>query len=149
MARFLDHLDVRLVGHKRWMTLATLRYESDVAKRTIVVPAEFITDFASVPRVPFAYLIAGARAPGPSTIHDYWYQNPDIEDRPLGDSVFFEAAGVNQPELGFYAESDVIRGLMWSGIRAGGWWPWMRHGKRAATLNPIWTASAWPEVQTP
>lgn len=149
MARFLDPLDVRLVGPKRWMTLTAFRYESDVAQRTITVPAEFITDFASVPRLPLAYLIAGDRAPGPSTIHDYWYQHPDMDDRPLGDSVFLEAMKVHQPELGFEAETPGVRELMWSAVRVGGWWPWRQHGKRAAILNPIWTASAWPEVQTP
>ena len=129
------------------MTLAPLRYESDLAASTIIVPAEFITDLASVPRLPLAYLIAGARAPGPSVIHDYWYQHPDLDDRQLGDGVFAEAMAVHQPDLGFEAEMAPIRGLMWGAVRSGGWLPWMRHGKRAASLNPIWSASKWPEVQ--
>ncbi len=147
MAGFLDPLDIRLKGYKRWMTLAGLRYRSDVAAREIQVPPEFITDLASVPRAPLAYLIAGDRAPGPAVIHDYLYVHPDWEDRTLADAVLLEAMAAHQPDLGFEAENAVIRNMMWAAVRAGGWLPWMRHEKRAAALNPIWTASAWPEVQ--
>ena len=147
MARFLDRLDVRLVGSNRWMTLTQFRFESDVAQRIITVPAEFITDFSSVPRAPLAYLLAGGRAPGPATIHDYGYQHPDTENRPLWDAVFLEAMTVNQPDLGFEAEAPGIRDAMWAAVRSFGWIPWSRHRQRATQLNPIWTATAWPEVQ--
>jgi len=65
----------------------------------------------------------------------------------MADAILLEAMAVNQPELGFEAEAAPIRGLMWSAVRSFGWIPWRRHGKRAANLNPIWTATAWPEVQ--
>lgn len=147
MSAFLDPLRVRLIGPDRWILEAPFRYQSDVAGRTFEASAEFITDFSSVPRLPFAYLIAGGRCPQAAVPHDYLYQHPDWDDRATADAVFWEAAGVTQPELGIFAESDRIRRLMWAGIRAGGWKPWRDHGKRAAVLNPIWTASAWPEVQ--
>ena len=148
MARFLDHLDLRLHGAGRWITLAPLRYESDAAGQTITVPADFVTDLASTPRfLPISYALAGGRAPGPAVVHDWLYVHDDWEDRALADAIFHEAMGVDQPDLGFEAEPAVIRSLMWSGVRAVGWWPWQRHKQRQAELNPVWTASAWPEVQ--
>ena len=149
MARFLDRLDLLLMGRKKWMTHTQLRYESDVAKRTIVVPAELVTNLASVPRLPLAYMLAGERAPGPAVVHDYLYLRPDWGNRALADAVFLEAMAVDQPELGFEAELAPVRGLMWSAVRSFGWIPWRNHGKRNAALNPIWDREGWPEVQTP
>jgi uncharacterized protein DUF1353 len=145
--RFLDPLSVRLYGRNRWITERRFRLESEAAQRIIEVPAEFVTDFASVPRLPLAYLIAGNRCPQAALPHDFLYQHPDFDDRALGDAVFLEAAGITQPELGIEAEDPTVRRMMYAGIRAGGWWAWQSHGKRAAALNPIWTASRWPEVQ--
>ena len=145
MPAFLTPLDVRQRGYKKWMTLAPLVYESSVAQRRITVPAEFITDLASVPRLPLAYLIAGDRAPGPAVIHDWLYQWPEWGDRALADSVLLEAMACEQPVLGYEAESKVIRGLMWSAVRAGGWHAWNDH-KRVAQLNPVWTREGFPET---
>ena len=144
MSAFLDPLRLKLAGRNLWVTEARFRYPSDVAGRIIEVPTEFYTDLASAPRLPFAYLIAGGRCPQAAVPHDFLYQHPDWENRPLADAVYLEAAGVTQPECGIEAESDIVRYLMYGGIRAGGWWPWMRHRKRAAAMNPIWTATAWP-----
>ena len=148
MSAFLDPLRLRLIGPDRWILEDRFRYQSDVAGQIIESPLDFITDLASVPRLPFAYLIAGGRCPQAAVPHDLLYQHPDWEDRPLADAVFWEAAGVTQPSLGIYAESNRIRRLMWAGIRAGGWKPWMDHRKRSQMLNPVWTATAaWPGVQ--
>jgi len=147
MARFLGPLDIRTAGKRRWITLSPLTYESDRYGLPITVPAEFISDLASVPRAPLAFMLTGERAPGPAVLHDWLYQHDNWEDRALADEIFREAMSVNQPEFGFEAEPAAIRILMWSGVRAGGWWPWLRHGKRRSQLNPIWTATVWPEVQ--
>lgn len=143
MAAFCSTLDIRLKGRKKWITLAPLVYVSSVADRRIVVPAEFITDLASVPRLPLAYMLAGDRAPGPAVVHDYLYQLPSWGDRALADAIFFEAMGLHQPVLGFEAENAAIRRMMWAAVRAGGWVPWNKD-ERAAALNPEWTRSAWP-----
>lgn len=149
MSAFLDPIDVRLVGPDRWMTLTPVRYNSDVAKRRITVPAEFVTDFASVPRAPLAYLIAAGRARGPALIHDHLYQAPGWDDRDLADAIFSEAMDLDQPELGIYREPGPITFAMWGAVRAFGWIPWQRRRQRGKLLNPIWTATTWPwpEVQ--
>lgn len=144
MARFLDPLDLRLYRPGQWITLAQFRYESDVACCTITVPAEFITDLASTPRLPLAYLLAGGRAPGSAVLHDFLYQVPGWDDRELADAIFYEAMGVSQPALGFEAQAAPVRWLMWAAVRSWGWRPWRNH-HRVALLNPEWSATSWPE----
>lgn len=124
-----------------------LSYASDHYGATITVPREFITDFASVPRLPFAYLLAGGRAPGPAVVHDYLYQHPEWDDRELADTIFREALAVQQSALGYDAESPAMILTMWAGVRAGGWYAWQQHRQRQRDLNPEWTATAsWPET---
>lgn len=144
--RFLGPLEVRLVGRGKWMTLAPLTYDSAVWGFPIIVPAELVTDFASVPRVPFAFMLTGSRAPGPAVVHDWLYQSPSWGDRELADAIFAEAMAVAQPEFGFEPESAMIITLMWAGVRAGGWHAWNKTSARSAALNPIWTREGWPEA---
>lgn len=147
MSAFVTKLHLEVVAKGRWMTLQPFLYDSDALGSRISVPAEFITDLASVPRAPFAYMITGNRARGPAVLHDWFYQHPDWEDRELADHILLEAMEVDQPELGFDAESYPIRQLIYGGVRAGGWWAWRHHGKRAEALNPEWTGgAAWPEA---
>jgi hypothetical protein len=128
----------------RWFLLDGLRYRSEVGRCVVPVPFEFITDFASVPRLPFVYWTVGGRGRGPAVVHDWLYQHPAWEDRGLADAIFREALGVDQPDLGFEAEPAWARGAMWGGVRAGGWWAWRKNKARAAELNPEWTAAGWP-----
>jgi len=146
-AYFLTGLKVKLYGRGTWITEAPLVFYSEVARRLFEVPAKFVTDFASVPRTPLAFAIAGGRAPQAATPHDYLYQHPDWEDRALADAIFRELMGIHQPAFGIEPEPEAIRQSMWAGVRTFGWIPWGRYEKRSKALNPIWTASAWPEVQ--
>lgn len=147
MSAFAGRLVVAQVGRGVWELQADLVYESDVLGRSITVPREFRTDFASVPRMPFAYLVAGGRAPGPATVHDWLYQHPEWDDRELADRIFREALGVQQPLLGYEAEAAAMAATMWAGVRAGGWYAWAQHRERQVELNPEWTATdVWPEA---
>lgn len=53
-----------------WRLAAPLVYWSALIGR-VVVPAGFDTDFASVPRLPLAFLFFGDRAHTAAVIHDY------------------------------------------------------------------------------
>jgi hypothetical protein len=143
--RFLGPLDLRLYGKRKWITLAAFSYESAQYPKRITIPAEFVTDLASVPRAPVAYLLTAERAPAPAVLHDWLYQHPMWTDRGLADAIFLEAAGCSQPEFGIEAEPGLIRYLMYGGIWAGGWKAW-RDDKRRARLNPIWSREGWPEA---
>ena len=145
MSHFGGRLVVAQVARGTWQLEETLIYDSDLLGRALVVPREFVTDFASVPRIPFAYMLAGGRAPGPATVHDWLYQHPDWDDRELADRIFREALAVQQPALGFEAESAAMVATLWAGVRAGGWYAWTQHRQRQVELNPEWTATAaWP-----
>lgn len=78
---FLSPLDVEEVRPEtdpaRWRLTAPLRVE--IEGRPIEVPAGFVTDFASVPRVPIAYLVAGGRGNQAATLHDWLYSKQSSE----------------------------------------------------------------------
>lgn len=65
-------------------------YYKDKIWFTVCVPKGFKTDFASVPRLPFAYLLAGDTAHKAAVVHDYLYEN-GIGDKATADKIFLEA----------------------------------------------------------
>jgi len=80
------------VDDDRWLLISPLLYESDIAG-TIVVPAGFTTDFASVPRLPVAFMLFGDEAHPAATVHDYLYRCTRVS-RATADKVFLEAMSV-------------------------------------------------------
>jgi hypothetical protein len=58
--------------------------------KDIVVPMGFQCDFASVPRVPLAYLTCGDTAHEAATVHDYLYRidSQPVVDRKRADDIF-------------------------------------------------------------
>lgn len=92
MTKFKTPLRVELVddkGQGRWKLLEPVVFQSDIVGE-VVVPAGFTTDFASVPRLPGAYLLTGNRAHRAATVHDYLLEHSDIR-RDIIDRVFREA----------------------------------------------------------
>jgi hypothetical protein len=57
-------------GRARWRTQGELIY-LDAKGRTWTVPAGYITDFASVPRLPLMYWLTGDTAHMSAVLHDY------------------------------------------------------------------------------
>jgi hypothetical protein len=157
VARFLDPLDTRVIGwidgREERRTLAPLRYQSPRLGGVVTIPAEFDFDGASTPRLPLTWLIAGGRATAAAAVHDYAYQRHglvvDGAFRPLSraaaDAVFAEAMAAD-PHSG---TSTVTRWLMWAAVRAGGWWAWRQHARRAEVLNPAWQEAGWPTPEGP
>lgn len=97
MSAFLTDLEVENIndteheGRGSWRLLTPLEYQSDVANKTIVVPTGFVTDFASVPRLPVTYALAGDTAHKAAVVHDWLYSTGDFA-RNLADKVLKEAA---------------------------------------------------------
>jgi hypothetical protein len=104
-----------------WKLLNALVYVSDIAG-AITVPAGFLTDFASVPRLPVAYLLAGDCGHAAAVLHDFLYTTHQV-DRSTADAVFKEAL-ITGDEPGWRAW------LMWLGVRLGGAGPWNAAGQR-------------------
>lgn len=117
--RFLTKLQVTLLdsrGNGAWELLAAFIYLTDLLENVVVVPAGFVTDFASVPRLPFVYSLLGNVGHEAAVLHD-WLYSPKCEQkrtRAQADAVLREAAllaGV--PE--YKAQ------LMWLAVRMFGW----------------------------
>lgn len=95
MSKFLTELDAKLINDDTiWMLDNGLVYQSDLLGYTIVVPAGFRTDFASVPRwVPLGSAALLDRAHREAVIHDYLYciDSVPIVTESQANKVFFEA----------------------------------------------------------
>lgn len=99
MAAFVTQLaavkiaEATSTGRSEWRLTHPLIFRSDIAGR-IVVPQGFVTDFASVPRVPLAYWLTGGTADASAVVHDFlcreWYPACKISWR-LAADVFGEA----------------------------------------------------------
>lgn len=78
-----------------WTTVEHLNYRSNKYNKNYIVPKGFVTNLASVPRVPFIWLIAGGVASAAAIVHDWLYTNGiklrQIKSREEADNVFYEA----------------------------------------------------------
>lgn len=119
---FLSPLRVENVGKDRWRVFGEFRAQVDEetcagpypcasCSRLVVVPEGYETDFASVPRLPFAYLVAGGRAPKSATLHDFLYSIR--AGREYADDVFLAAMKAE-------GVGPIIRRLMYLAVRLGG-----------------------------
>lgn len=108
---FLNSLVVEAITDSLWRLVKPLNYKSSRIG-LIEVPEGFVTDFASVPRVPIFFLIYGARAHHESTVHDYLYQT-NMVTRKMADRIFLNAMIARGKP--FY-----IRWPMYIGVRLGG-----------------------------
>lgn len=106
-------------GRGTWRLLASLGYSSDLIGQ-VTVPAGFVTDLASVPRLPVAFFLAGGLAHAAAVVHDWLYTTHQT-DRATADAVFREAAQA-------CGVSPWRAWVMWLGVRAGGASSWGADG---------------------
>jgi hypothetical protein len=115
MGKFLTELDAKLIkDDKIWKLDSPLVYESDLLG-LITVPEGFETDLASVPRVPFIYMMWGGKAHREGVIHDYLYR---IDSKPL--ASFSQANGVFYEAMQTREKPVYVRYPMWWGVCIGG-----------------------------
>lgn len=81
--------DLAHAGQGAWILRAQLVYAA-ADGLVYVVPAGYRTDFASVPRVPFAYWLAGSTAHRPAVLHDWLVETAPVPRR-RADDLFHEA----------------------------------------------------------
>ncbi|OXS92609.1 DUF1353 domain-containing protein [Pandoraea apista] len=96
MSRFLTRLVMENAtdcDDGRWRLVRALVYQSDVADQTFVVPRGFITDLASVPRLPVVYWLAGGTSNEAAAVHDWLYTAKPVS-RAVADKVLREASAV-------------------------------------------------------
>ena len=107
--------DISDDGRGTWRLLDTVVFLSARYGR-IVAPAGFVTDLASVPRLPVAYFLAGGLAHAAAVVHDWLYDSHELT-RAQADAVFREAAQA-------CGVSAWRSWLMWAGVRRGGGNAW-------------------------
>jgi len=82
-------------GTPLWRVLEPLNFHSEKFSKHYVVPAGFLSDLASVPRVPILWLVAGRVGNAAAIVHDWLYNYgvkfKQIADRAEADEIFFEA----------------------------------------------------------
>jgi len=89
MSIFKTNLDVRSKG-EFWKLLSPLIFESEEFGE-IVVPKGFLTNFASVPRIPVVYALFGNTSHSSATLHDFLYSKDTDFTRKTADGIFIEA----------------------------------------------------------
>jgi hypothetical protein len=79
----------------------------------------WITDLASVPRLPLTWLLAGGDAPASAVTHDWLYRMGPVP-RAVADRVFRDLI----TREGY---SSAKAWMMWTAVRLGGWSAWNRY----------------------
>jgi hypothetical protein len=122
MPGFLSSLDLRAHDEpNEWVVLAILAYSHEMFG-TIGVPAGFITDLASIPRLLRSVFNVNGRSREAAVLHDYLYCSQGLNgwlSRAQCDRIFRDAMrdrGVNWLQ----------RVAMWAGVRLGGWLYWSK-----------------------
>lgn len=112
--RFLSQLQVYRTGQGGpWRLGRPLIYESEVLGLVVTVPRGFETDFASVPRLPLAFLLFGGDVGDEAAVvHDFLYSASGVS-REKCDAVYREA-------LAALGVAGWRRGPMWLGVRLFG-----------------------------
>lgn len=103
-------------GRGTWEGLADFGFHSQVAGRLLVVPAGFVSDLASVPRVPGVFDLLGDRFHRAAYVHDWLYTAHPVDretaDRVLREAILASGGSVEQADAYF------------AGVRLGGWRRW-------------------------
>lgn len=90
-----DDLVVENVGNRKWKVIAPLTYlfSVDGIDQAITVPAGYVTDFASVPRLFWIMFPPDGKYTKAAVIHDYLCDNPKkfTHTRKQTDYVFLTA----------------------------------------------------------
>ncbi|PXX38859.1 DUF1353 domain-containing protein [Aquitalea magnusonii] len=128
MSAFLSELtatcidDTAASGRGIWRVDKPLRYRSDLLGHVITVEPGFLTDYASVPRVPVLYLLFGDTTHKAAVIHDWLFHHHEVCDEATANLVLLEAAKVTRipawRRLGIYL-----------GVKLGGESSWEEDGR--------------------
>ena len=100
MSKFLSDLNVICVddlacdGRGIWRVMQPFSYYSDLLGKIITVEPGFLTDYASVPRMPVAYLLFGDTSHRAAVIHDWLFHHHEICDEEIANQVLLEASKV-------------------------------------------------------
>lgn len=93
---------------RNWTLDAAFSYDSSVG--VITVPAGFVTDFASVPKLLWNVLPPFGRYGKAAIVHDYLYRTQGYASKPVADAIFLEAMkALGVPTLTRYVMFYAVR----------------------------------------
>lgn len=127
MSAFLSKLEVENVddinaqGRGFWKITAPFIYQSDILGKTITVETGFITDYASVPRIPIAYWLCGDTSHLPAVLHDWLFHHHEVCSEQMANQVLLEAMEVN-------GEPQWRAEMIYLGVAVGGQTSWEDDG---------------------
>lgn len=110
---FKTKFKLEQIDDKHFKLLTDLVYESEKYGLKIRVPAGFVSDGASVPRVPLLFFFFGSKGKRAAVIHDWLYRNA-LVSREVADGIFKEA--LFDTNKGAYTAWG-----MYLGVRGFGW----------------------------
>jgi hypothetical protein len=128
MGKFQTKLRVEKLGERSWRLIEPLIYRSDNVG-LIVVDAGFVTNFASVPRLPFMFLLFGGVGDEAATLHDWLYRREHTTSTGIGAKIDRETADkvlrgviiecLTQDGASLF-RAKATAWAMWAGVRLGG-----------------------------
>lgn len=149
---FVSPLELEYIDGKNWRVIAAFDYESGVLGEIVMVPAGFVTDFASTPRALWWLLPPTGPWGKPSVIHDLLYRTKGLATKDQADLVFLEA--MTAIGVGQWTREIMFIGVSGSAARpieeACETWPGRRSrstASRATSATPL-RARCRPCVRT-
>jgi hypothetical protein len=150
----LERTDAQSIrsGRSLWALQRPLAYEAGPARDLITVPAGFVTDLASIPRLVWTFYPPDGPWVKAAIVHDFLYYT-------RGDGLWGKVRGLARTKPYSRAESDSIfaeamqdrgvrpwgRFVLWIAVRLGGWLGWKVKHKHARP-HPEPAALALPPV---
>lgn len=149
MSRFLTELDTRNIDGRRSRVLAPLAYYSNKLPGVLIVPPDFVTDWASIPQAVQSIIPRNGLWDWAAVIHDLLYAfNGAVPvfhkdgritaaglDREGADLVLLEAMECK-------GVGERTRSVIFEGVRVGGVSAWNEHAGESR-IYPVKEMAAW------
>lgn len=123
MGKFVTPLRAEKLSERYWKLLEALIYRSDTLEDYILARKGFVTNFASVPRLPFMYLLFGGVGDEAATLHDWLYSKECSLSisRAVADKILRGVIIECLVKDGMAKWRAVLKAYaMWLGVRLGG-----------------------------
>jgi len=129
MGKYRRSLNVTPLGARRWRLNKSFEYQvgRSYCNYIIVVPEGFTTDFASVPRIFWAFIAPWGRHTYAAVVHDYLYWVQSLP-RFMADRIFL--MGMRDSGVPF-----LQRWIMWGCVRVFGWIAWGCNARKKRKLG--------------
>ena len=111
-------IEIEYVGKRKWKVVNAFEYHIDRTNITIVIPKNFKTDKASIPRIAFSLFPRSVTYDFASIIHDYLYSK-GMFDRKTCDLIFKDI-------LCLVETPKWKRDMMYKAVRLGGFFAYNR-----------------------